>query len=503
MSQIRKQSILSSVLVYIGFALGLLNTYLFTRQGGFTSEEYGLTSIFIAIASIMFSVSNLGMNAYIGKFYPYYNDNLPKKKNDQVAWALLISMLGFSCVIIAGIIFKNFVIRKFGGNSPYLITYYHWIFLFGLGLSLYSLFEAYAWQLRKAVFTTYLREIQFRLLTTILIVLTMWGVIHSFDLFIKIYSFSYLILSATLIIYLIISGHLHFTFSISIVTRKFFKKILTLISFVYGGSLVFMIASVFDTIVISAVMKDGLAFAGIFALAQNIASMIQAPQRGIIASASPALAQAWKDKQMAKIGRIYHRSSINQLIFAIGIFSLIWLNFTDGILTFKVQHQFLDAKWVFFFIGMTRIVDMGTGVNSQIIGTSTNWRFEFITGIILLCLTLPFNYLLTKSMGVVGPAVSNLITFSIYNLMRYIFLLKKYKLQPFDAKTLYIILLGIGSFVIVYYPFNNYHGFLWLVIRSICFLALYISGTLLLKISPDVLPVWLTILKRIGIRKEI
>src|SRR5580658_5793433 len=111
MSQIRKQSIVSSVLVYIGFAIGLLNTYLFTRQGGFTSEEYGLTSIFIAIASIMLSVSNLGMNAYIGKFYPYYNDNLSKKRNDMMAWALLISMLGFSCVIIAGIIFKNFVIR--------------------------------------------------------------------------------------------------------------------------------------------------------------------------------------------------------------------------------------------------------------------------------------------------------------------------------------------------------------------------------------------------------
>jgi O-antigen/teichoic acid export membrane protein len=502
MSQIRKQSILSSVLVYIGFALGLFNTYLFTRQGGFTPEQYGLTSIFIAIASLMLSFSNLGMNAYIGKFYPYYKDNLDKKKSDMMAWASLISLIGFCIVIVAGILLKDLVIRKFGGNSPYLVTYYHWIFIFGLGLSVYSLYEAYAWHLRKAVFTTYLREIQFRIFTTVLIVLTTLGIIPSFDLFIKLYSFAYLSLAATLIIYLISSKQLYFNFSISRVTRRFFKKILTLISFVYGGSLVYMIASVFDTIVISAVMKNGLAFAGVFALAQNIGSMIQAPQRGIIAAASPALSQAWKDKDLAKISRIYHRSSINQLIFAVGMFALIWLNFADGIFTFKLQHQFLDAKWVFFFIGMMRIVDMGTGVNSQIIGSSTNWRFEFITGIILLCLTLPFNYILTKSMGVVGPALSNFVTFTIYNLMRYIFLLRKYKLQPFDAKTLYAILLGIGCFYIIYFPFNNYHGFVWLVVRSVCFLALYITGTLALKISPDIIPVLHTVLKRTGFRKE-
>ncbi|MBI3882851.1 MAG: hypothetical protein HY305_01140, partial [Sphingobacteriales bacterium] len=47
MSQIRRQSIISSVVVYFGFALGFLNTYLFAREGGFSKEEYGLTGIFI------------------------------------------------------------------------------------------------------------------------------------------------------------------------------------------------------------------------------------------------------------------------------------------------------------------------------------------------------------------------------------------------------------------------------------------------------------------------
>ena len=359
MSQIRKQSIISSMVVYIGFAIGFFNTWLFTREGGFTQAEYGLTGIFIAIANIMFSFSNLGMASYIHKFYPYYNDNLPKKNNDQFTWALLISLFGFCLIIIAGILFKDLVIRKFGTNSPDFVKYYYYIFPFGLGLTLFSIVEAYAWQVKKAVLSNYLREIQFRLFTTLLIILSFAGVIANFDLFIKIYSFTFLAIAFILLGYLIYANHLSFTLSVSRVSKRFFKKIITLISFVYGGSLVYTISMVIDTIIIAAVLPNGLALAGIYTLAQNIASLIQAPQRGIISSSLAALSKAWKDKDMKRIKRIYHSSSINQLIFSMGMFALIWLNFTDAVFTFRLQAGYIEALWVFFYIGLMRIVDMG------------------------------------------------------------------------------------------------------------------------------------------------
>lgn len=140
---------------------------------------------------------------------------------------------------------------------------------------------------------------------------------------------------------------------------------------------------------IAAALDNGLALAGVYVLAQNIASLIQAPQRGVISSSIGPLSQAWKDKDMQKINRIYHSSSINQLIFSVGMFALIWLNFTDAVFNFHLQAGYVDAKWVFFFIGIMRIVDMGTGVNSQIIGTSTFWRFDFVTA--LSCSPLPYH----------------------------------------------------------------------------------------------------------------
>ena len=184
------------------------------------------------------------------------------------------------------------------------------------------------------------------------------------------------------------------------------------------------------------------------------------------------------------------------------MFALIWLNFTDGVFTFHLQAGYIDARWVFFYIGLMRIIDMGTGVNSQIINTSTLWRFDFYTGIILLSLTLPLNYILTKYYyGVMGPAIANLITFTIYNAIRYWFLIKKFKLQPFTLKTIYTIVLGIAAYYCCYFLFENIHGFAAMIVRSTVYLVLFIAGTLYLKLSPDIMPVWLTIVQKLGIKK--
>src|SRR5882672_7899354 len=125
MSNIRRQSIISSGVIYLGFAVGMLNTYFFTRQGAFTEAEYGLTTIFIAVATMMTAFANLGMPSYIFKFFHYYNDHLPPRKNDMITWALLVSTIGFILVMIAGWTLKHLVIKKFGTNSPQLITYYY------------------------------------------------------------------------------------------------------------------------------------------------------------------------------------------------------------------------------------------------------------------------------------------------------------------------------------------------------------------------------------------
>jgi O-antigen/teichoic acid export membrane protein len=249
MSSIRRQSIISSVVIYIGFAVGLLNTYFFTRQGhlnNFTEAQFGLTTIFIAIAAMMTSLASLGMPSFIFKFFHYYNDNLPPRKNDLITWSLIVSFIGFLFVMITGWILKNLVIQKFGANSPLLVTYYYWIFPLALGLTIYSVLEAFTLGLGKPVVANFFREVQWRLFTTILIILFITNTIKDFDLFIKLFAFTYPGIAVLLFVYLLITKKIHFTFTVSKVTRRFLNKILALCTYFYGATLVFTLSQVFS-----------------------------------------------------------------------------------------------------------------------------------------------------------------------------------------------------------------------------------------------------------------
>lgn len=495
MSTVRRQSIVSTILVYVGFVVGFVNTYLFTRQGSpFSPSEYGITGIFIAVGNIMYAVANLGMVAVVYKFYPYYNDNLEKKKNDLLTWTFLISFVGFLLVIFGGIVFKDLVIRKFGANSPLFLKYYFWVFPFGFSLLIFSLLEVFAWNIRKSIFTTFLREVLFKLLTLILIFLMSFHFIPDFDAFIKFYAFTYGITALFLFGYLVWKKEFYITFKISRVTKRFYKKMISMATLVYSGGLIFMIATFIDTIIIMSLL--GTAAAGIFALGSVVAGLVQAPQRAVIAASIPVLSKAWKDKDYFKINAIYQRSGINLLIASLGIFLIIWMSYTDAVITFKLKPAYLESTWIFFFLGMARIVDSGTGVNAQIIGTSTFWRFEFVSGMILLSLALPLNYLLIKQYGIIGAGYANLLSLAGYNIIRLIFLKVRFNMQPFNRKTFYAIGAGLICFFICRYVFQSFHGFAGIILRSSVFAALYIGIVIYLDLTPDIYPVWESIKSR-------
>ncbi|HTG55793.1 MAG TPA: oligosaccharide flippase family protein, partial [Niabella sp.] len=438
-AKIRRQSIVSSLVVYCGFLVGLVNVFLFTRNGAFSPEQYGLYNMFIAAGIFLSSLGSLAMPSYLHKFFPFYQSNLDPEDNDQLSWALLIGLLGCVLVAIGGWLFKGLVIQKFGSSSALFVTYYKWLFPFVFGLILYGILEAYGWVLHKSVLTTFIREVEWRLLITVILILFSLGFIKSFDTFVILYSFTYLILFVTLLVYLFYRKRIHFSFRVSRVTKKFFKKIATFCLFIFSASVVSSLSGIFDTIVIASVMPDGLESAAIFSLAQLMASIVQAPQRGIIAASIPHLSLAWKSKNLNSILTIYKRSSINLLLAATILFVLIFLNYKHAVSTFDLQKEYMLGFIPFIFLGLTRIIDLGTGVNREIIGTSNFWRFELISNIILLLFMLPLSYILTKQFGIIGPSIAGLVSTFVYNLVRIIFLWRKFKLFPFTIKSVYVV----------------------------------------------------------------
>lgn len=501
MSTIRRQSIISTLLIYAGFFFGAINTYLFTQQGmldaSFTLEQYGLTRAIIVTANFLYGFASFGLVAVIYKFFPYYKDNLKDHQNDLLSVCLVLALIGFILTTVAGILFEPIVIRKFSAKSKLLVQYYYWIFPFLFFYLFFSILEAYAWSLRKTILPNFLRETGSRISTTILIILFIAGGIN-FPLFIKLFSCLYALSFFILLWYLIRIRQFNFTLTISKVTKKYWRKMLTLSLFVYGGLMIHLTAQSIDSFVIASYVKEGLAYLAVYDFSTYVCSLVQAPQRSMIAISIPVLSRAWKDKDFPTVQKIYSRSSLNLLMVALFIFLLIWLNYDDVIHSFRLNPVLKAGKIVVLLWSIKYIIDMGTGVNAQIIGTSVFWRFEFLSGIVLLLLAVPLNIILVKRMGIDGAAWSSLIAFTIYNMIRLQFLWKKFRMQPFSINTFYVIIHALMCYGICYLLFRNMHGIGAIILRSAVFVILFLITAFQLKISPDIAPVWATIKKRLN-----
>lgn len=501
MSGIRRQSLISSAVIYIGFAVGLLNVYLFTKEGIFQDEQFGLYNAFIAMALMMTAFSGLAMPAYLNKFFPYYQAHRPAKRNEQFSIALVVGMTGFAVVALLGWLGKDLVIQKYGTNAPYLITYYGWLFPLVFGMTLYALLEAWAWNQRRSILTNLLKELVWRLYITALIIAYGSGWID-FSVFVQAFSLSYLFIAGWLLIELLRTGKIHFSLHISSLTKRLKPTILSFCLFVFFGMAILQLALVFDSLVISSLLQGALAQLAIYSLAQNMAAVIQAPQRGLVSASIPPLAKAWKEKNLPEIQRIYQRSSINQLIFATGLLTLFSLDFQEGIAAVGLQSNYQAAFPVVLILGTARLVDMGTGLNTQIIQTSSRWRFELISGILLLLITLPSSYFLTKSYGIQGTAFAQLIAITTYNLIRIVFLWKNFSLFPFNRNSAWVLLIGAISYLITRLLTDALSGWTALFIQSLLFLGIYSITVYQLKLSPDLKPLWETLQQNLKLKKN-
>jgi O-antigen/teichoic acid export membrane protein len=486
MGSIRKQTIISSLLVYFGFFIGAINIFFYTKignnHGAFTAEQFGLTRIFFDYAQNMYAFSSLGIIPIIYKFYPYYKDNLEEHEIDLMSWAMITALFGFILILIAGFYFEPLFVKQFSVRSKSIVDYYYWMFPFAMGMLFFSVIEGFCWGIQKTIISNFLKETGLRIFTLALILLFYFKFI-SFDSFIKIFAFLYLAIFFILAFYLYHTKRLHFPLKMSRVTKKFKKKILGMQALIFGGTLIASIAATIDSFIIAKFM--GLGVVAVFGLAQYAANLVQVPQRSIQSISAGVLSRAWKDKNMTEIERIYQRSCINLLLIALFIFGNLWLNAYQGIQVLNIQKEYEGAMAVIFILGMVRIIDAGTGLNNMVINTSIYWRFDFYSGVILLAMRLPLTYYLIKNYGIIGSAFAELFAFGIYNFIRFEFLRRKFKMQPFNSKTVLAILFGIGAYGISYFLGTSLSGWSGILIRSIIFSSLFSFAIYYWKITPD------------------
>ena len=250
-------------------------------------------------------------------------------------------------------------------------------------------------------------------------------------------------------------GHLFLRPNWHIFKAKFLKEISVYVFYVVLGGFASTVIISIDTMMLAALL--GLKETGVYTIAFFIGTVIEVPRRSLSSIVTPLIAEAWKNDNLLKIKELYIKTSINQLIIGSWIFLGVWLNIDD---LFSLIHNgeiYKLGKYVVFFIGLSKIIDMLSGVNSEIIFTSVHYRFNFYISLILVVLTIVTNYILIPIYGIVGAAIATAFSVFLFNLIKFIFIWLAFKIQPFSSKTLISILISVVCyFIIIYMPTISY-----------------------------------------------
>jgi O-antigen/teichoic acid export membrane protein len=479
MGIIQKQSIKSSLFILIGFGIGAVNMLVlfpkFLSQG-----EYGLTRAMIDISLTLSTLCTLGSVTVIYKFYPFYNSYLGPKKNDLPMITAAVSLTGYLVIVICGVFAKDFIARKLG-KSPEFARYFYTVYPYTFLLLMFSWLEGFSWGLKRTVITSFLRETGVRLLTTALVILFAFKV-FGINTFFNLFSLLYLIPVLILLFALIRSGKWKFSIlPLSSVTRRLKSRMVSFGLFVFGASFLNVLAKTNDTILIIGI--KGLADTAVFAIATYVLAVLEIPQRSLNGISIPVLAESWKNKDLANIEHIYEKSVTNLLVIGLGMFGFIYLNIHN--LTAFLGKNFSQIEEIVLIMGIAKVLDLGTGINAQIIGTSNFWKFDFYTNCLYTILSIPLNFLLIKHFGLKGLAFSTLISLTTYNSIRFLFLYFKFGFQPYTPKSALVILVAVLSFLLVKVIPRQHNIYLDTIVRSMAFSLLFFPVLYASAVSPD------------------
>jgi O-antigen/teichoic acid export membrane protein len=146
------------------------------------------------------------------------------------------------------------------------------------------------------------------------------------------------------------------------------------------------------------------------------------------------------------------------------------------------------------------MIEMISGTSGILIQTSKYYPFITYLRITITVVLVGLQILLIPRYGINGAAWAFLITKVINTLVKFIYILYRFRMQPFKINFVYVILAGLGSFIAGYFmpQLDNY--IVDLVIRCILITFVYGVLILLLHASEDIDGIWvktLALVKRI------
>lgn len=474
MGMIFKQSLNNTVVTYLGFGIGALNTlFLYTRF--LTDEYFGLVGVILSASAILMPLLAFGVPNSLVKYYSSF-------QGSAVAGGFLSLMmllpLCFVLPIAAISYFANDAIGAFLSRENGIVRDYVWyIFFIGVAMAYFEVFYSWSKVRMKSVFGNFMKEVFVRGGQTILLVMV----------YLKIIDVDTFLLSMVLLYVFrtVLMGWYAFAIMPLKWSFKFPQNTPTIISYssiiILGGSAAVVILEIDRVMINQYIQIENVAY---YSVAIYIAMVIAVPSRAMHQIAYPLTAEIMNRGDNPQLKSLYQKTSLTLFVVSGLIFTLILLNIED--LYAMLPDPYRNGLTIVFLIGATKIYDALLGNNNAILYNSDHYRDVLYMGVALAVIAVLLNLWLIPAYGLNGAAIATFLAIFIYNTIKLLYVQIQYKIQPFTNETakigLLLLLLGIPLYLIAL-PF---HPIVNILLKSIAVSLLYLAALYKFKISEDV-----------------
>lgn len=478
MGIVKKQGIINTIWVYVGTLVGFVSL-LIIQPKFLTKEELGLTRLILSYGSVLSILFSFGISAVTVKYLPkvYGHDHKHRGFFGFLLLYTFISILvGLGILfLLKGLIFSFYKegAKEFNDNFSYVILLTI-INAFILG------FNAYCIALMKTTFPTFLTDVLAKLLFITIILLHFYGY---FDLkeFLLAYCLVFGIHCLLLLIHIfmidkpgLIIDHTYINSNIGYRSILRYGVIIT-VTAINSVSLKYI-----DQMFVG---RISLGDVGVYSVAAYIGLMIEIPLTALERIANSSIAHSMASQNVNEIKTVYYHSARFLLVLGGWLFLMVIANLSS-LLTF-LPPAFQAGQAVTIFIASGALINMATGINYPILINSDKYIWATVFMISLIVFTIVGNIIFLPVFGILGPAITACIASLMSNLLKFLFIKRTFKLQPFDMRTVYIFLMIAVLAVSAHYVQLPVSPFLSIVIKALVFSALYFGILLLSRWSSD------------------
>jgi O-antigen/teichoic acid export membrane protein len=299
MGVVFKQSLQNTIVTYIGFVIGAINTLvLYTRF--MADADYGLVQVVLSVSAVLMPILSFGVPNALVKFFSSFE----RAEQDRFLNLMLVLPLVFIVPVALLSYLANEAIGNLLARENDVVRHYVWpIFFIGMAMAYFEVFYAWCRVYLRSVFGNFMKEIFCRIGQSVLLVLLYFDAIDVpffLNALVGLYLFRTLIMKWY-------AFRLRFPV-LSLALPKNTKTILTYsLLIILGGSTAMVLLEV-DKVMLNNYLKiENVAYYGV---AGFIAMTIAVPSRAMHQITYPLTAAYLNQKDQAALLDLYQRSSL-------------------------------------------------------------------------------------------------------------------------------------------------------------------------------------------------